>query len=216
MDMAAKKTMRSAGRVFDSIADVGSLFMAILYILYVALLLIFHLGTLWLNYFMLAITILYIAFFIVKLVSLNKILEKNNVGRNVRFILKYSKWSMKIVNASFVIIAIATTSSQSNNIIMMLGIFLVGFSFLISVMWDIGWFVARRKLGELKDGWDNLSLEEKHKRIEMFLGSLMKSLDSITGVDVAKSLSITASADRRRKKQVPKDTKQATPQAEQR
>ena len=208
----AKKN--SAGRIFDSIADIGSLCMAILYVTYVALLLIFHLGTMWLNYFMLVITIIYISFFITKLISLNKILEKKIVKQNIRYILRYSKWSMKLLNALFVIIAIATTSHQSNNFILVLGVFLVCFSFLISVMWDVCWFIARRKLNELKNGWNNLSREEKNKRIEMFIGSFMRSLDSITGVDIAESVAVTA-VGQKQKKLNPEDKEQEQMQEEQ-
>ena len=143
--MARPEKIKPA-RIFDTMADVGSLFMAIMYTLYVALLLIFELGTRWLNWCMLGITIIYFIFFMIKISALNTILDKKNVARRARFILRYSKWAMKIINAAFVCIAIATTRHGDNNVIMMVGVFVVGFSFLISVLWDVLWFIMRLNL----------------------------------------------------------------------
>jgi len=188
----AKKTNKAV-RVFDTIADIGSLMMALLYILYVALLLIFELGTLWLNYAMLGITIAYIVFFLTKIFLLNRILRKKGVIKTTRLALKYSKWGMKVINATFVALSIASTQlSDSSDVISMMGIFLVGFSFLISVLWDIAWHVVQRKVRELKSDWDSLSRAEKNKRIELIIDSFVTSVDHITGVDITKSLAQNA------------------------
>lgn len=186
-------------RIFDTIADVGSLGMATLYVLYVALLLIFKLGTPWLNYCMLAITFIYIVFFVAKIAALNAILEKNKVQKRARFILRYSKWSMKLINAVFVILSIATTSQfYDADVIMMVGVFLVGFSFLISVMWDTVWFIVRRKLRFYKQGWDGLSTVEKNKRIEQIVGVFIESLDNFAGVKITESVTFVGRRDERR------------------
>ena len=189
--MVARIKKIKPARLFDTMADVGSLFMAVIYTLYVVLLLIFDLGTRWLNWCMLGITFIYVIFFIVKIVALNSILAKKNVQRHAKFFLRYSKWSMKIINATFVCIAIATTRNESN-IIMMVGVFVVGFSFLISVLWDVAWFIISRKLSEIRINWNNLSRKDKNKRIEMIIDTLIQSLDSITGVDITESVAITA------------------------
>jgi hypothetical protein len=181
-----------AGRIFDTIADICSLFMALLYISYVALLLIFDIGTKWLNYTMLAITVAYIVFFTIKIFTLNRILSNKKINRGTRMALKYSKWSMKLINAVFVILSIATSQYAGNNIIAVVGIFIVGFSFLISILWDIAWFVIRTKLRELKTGWDDLSAKEKNKRIELVINTLVKSIDEFAGLDITKSVAKSA------------------------
>ena len=58
-------------RIFDTVADVGSIVMASIYFIYVGLLLMFGLGVLWLNYVMLGITLLYLIFFIIKMFTFN-------------------------------------------------------------------------------------------------------------------------------------------------
>jgi len=196
--MAKIKKIKPA-RIFDTLADVGSLFMAVVYILYVALLLIFDYGTTWLNWTMLGITIVYILFFVIKLSAINGIFEKRGVQRRAKFIIRYSKWSMKLINAAFVCTAIATTRNSEGNVLMMVGIFIVGFSFLISVLWDVAWFVVRRKMNDLKLNWDNLSQVDKSKRIEMIVDTFIHSLDSITGVDVTQSVQLTAAVRQNRK-----------------
>jgi hypothetical protein len=179
-------------RLIDTIADVGSLFMAIMYILYVVLLLIFKLGPPWLNWCMLSITIIYIIFFVSKVAALNSLFEKKQFQRQARFILRYSKWAMKIINATFVCIAIATTKDTSHNVIMLVGVFVVGFSFLISVMWDVLWVIVRRRMKDFKGDWDNLSPTDRSKRVEMILDAFFHSLDNITGVDITESVKTTA------------------------
>ncbi|MCL2228899.1 MAG: hypothetical protein FWC00_03665 [Firmicutes bacterium] len=179
-----KKKKAKAARIFDTISDIGSLFMATIYILYVVLLLIFDVGVLWLNWSMFGITILYIIFFVVKMSTLNKLAEAKIIKRRTLFAFRYSKWAMKIVNAVFVIIAVATTQHTAGNVFLMIGVFVVGFSFLISVMWDVTWFVLRRKFRDIWQGWENLSPEEKGDRINMLIDRLLQSIDNIAGVDV--------------------------------
>ena len=196
-----KKENLKPKRVIDTLTDVGSVFMATIYILYVVLLLSLGFGTLWLNWCMLAITLTYIIFFITKIVALNRIFEKNNMERTARFVLRYSKWSMKIINAAFVCIAIATTKANEGNILMLVGIFVVGFSFLVSVLWDVTWFIIRKKAAVFKLNWDSLTREEKRNRIEMIFDSLIHNLDNLAGVDITESV-VTSTADRRVRKQV--------------
>jgi len=189
--MSMSKQNRAA-KVFDTIADVGSLCMAILYILYVTLLLSFDVGRLWLNYCMLAITLLYIGFFLIKIFSLNQALAQRNVQRTARMTLRYSKWAMKLVNALFVILTIASAHYSADNVIMMIGVFVVVFSFAIAILWEIIWYIVRRKLGELKADWDRLPTKEKNKRIAVIIESFVRSVDNVTGINVAESVPIVA------------------------
>jgi len=207
-----KKKKFKTGQIFDTLADVGSLFMAILYILYVALLLIFEFGTPWLNYCMLGITFFYIIFFALKMTTLNKIIEMKNVQRKTRFILKYSKWSMKLINAIFITLLIATASRHdSGNIFMMIGVFIAIFSFVISIMWDVGWYIARRRMREFRTNWNTLSRQQKNARISTLLEDFLQSLDYLTGADVSEKLTVGG---QRTKKQDQEEQQQEPPQEE--
>ena len=185
MGKKRKKLKLKSGRVLDTISDVGGIFMAIIYTLYVSLLLIFNMGTRWLNWVMLVITFLYIAFFITKIVVLNRMLETKVIQKKTKLALKYSKWSMKIINAAFVIAAIATTTGHSDgSVMMMVGVFIVGTTFIISLAWDILWRIVSKKLREFRIGWDNLSQKEKNDRIQSLIESFLSNIDDIAGVDL--------------------------------
>jgi signal transduction histidine kinase len=179
-----------AGRVLDTITDVGSLAITVVYFLYVTLLLFFDMGTPWLNYAMLVITILYFAFFITKIFSLNRLFEKKRYIRTARFALKYSKWAMKLINAVFVMLSIATTQSANGggDVMMMVGVFIVVLSFAISILWDVVFFIFRRKFRVIWQGWESLSRREKNERIETIIGSFVNNFDALAGVNLAESV----------------------------
>lgn len=181
-------TSAKAARIFDTISDVGSLLMAGFYLIYVFLLLAFDLGRMWLNCVMLGITILYLGFFVAKIISLNKIFEKKRWMRVARFTLRYSKWAMKLINATFVILTILLTSESDGDALMMIGAIIVIFSFMIAVLWDVVRYVLRQKFSEVWVGWDNLTKEEKNQRIEDIVASFVSGLDTITGADIAASV----------------------------
>jgi len=54
------------------------------------------------------------------------------------------------------------------------------------------WFFARRKIGELKERWDDMPVEEKNRWIALVIDNLVRSVDHITGVDIAESLAMKA------------------------
>ena len=187
--MEPDKKIKKKGRVFDTIADVGSLLLALVYILYVALLLIFDMGQAWLNHCMMGITILYVAFFVAKMMALNRIFACPNTKRVTRLTLKYSKWAMKLINATFVVLSVLTAHSEDNQMIMMVGVFVVLITFTISIIWDIAWFIIRRKFRDMWVGWDKLTREEKNKRIDDMINSFVNNIDALAGVNLAESLS---------------------------
>ena len=185
----AWRKRNKASEFFTTVSDIGSLFMAAIYFLYVALLLIFKIGTTWLNYTMLFITIIYLLFFILKIALLNRIVKEKRAFRITKITLKYTKWGMKLINALFVAISIANVqvSGSGGNVIAFIGILVVGFSFVISILWDTGWWLARRKLYEIRTGWDLLTERQKKSRIELVIGSIIRSLDSVTGLELSQS-----------------------------
>ena len=176
-----------ASQFFTTIADIGSLLMAAVYFLYVALLLILDIGKSWLYYAMLVITILYFLFFVLKLALLNRVVKNKRTFRITRLTIKYSKWGMKLINALFVALSLANVTVSGNNAIALIGIFVVVFSFVVSILWDIGVWFTRRKLREIKIGWDSLTERQKKARIELVIGSIIKSLDSVTGLELAQT-----------------------------
>lgn len=184
----ARKQKATARRIFNTIADIGSIFMSLLYILYVSLLLAFDIGTKWLNFCMLGITIVYICFFLIKIFSLNRVSTKKKVQRITRMSIKYSKWAMRLINAIFVGLTLATVELSDNHIIAFIGVMVVSFSFLVSVLWDVAWFMISHRLLELKKGWNELPMEEKTKRVELLIASIIRNIDNISGVDITQSV----------------------------
>ena len=185
--MGKKKNQSKTSRIFTTIGDIGSLFVALLYIVYVAALLLLNIGTLWLNYCMLGLTVIYVVFFILKIFLLNEIITRKKSFRIMRFTLRYSKWGMKLINATFVAFSIANIGLSQHSVVSLVGIVIVGFSFMISILWDISWWVISRKLRDLKTEWDQLSLKEKNQKIEFIIGSFVQSIDNVTGLELSQS-----------------------------
>jgi hypothetical protein len=199
-----------AGRIFDTLADMGSLFMTVIYFVYVALLLFFKMGVLWLNICMLVITILYAAFFITKIAALNRIFAKNNAERSARFALRYSKWAMKMINAAFVILSVASAQQYGGgDVLMLIGVLIVLISFTVSVLWDVAFFYFKRRFRDLWKDWGKLTRDEKHERIENFMGQIINEIDTLAGVDLVESIKVP-----RKKFEIIDTTKDDTDDAE--
>jgi len=193
-DRAAAREARKqnkAEQIFGTIADVAGILMALFYIFYVTLLLVFQVGPSWLNYSMLGITVAYVLFFIIKIAALNRIFarKKKKLQRTVRLTVKYSKWGMKIINAAFVALTLTTSQLSDNSIIPMIGIMVVGFTFLISILWDVVWYIINRRLRDVRVGWDDLTQAQKKKRVDNFITSLVTSIDNFIGLDITESVS---------------------------
>jgi len=181
-----------AGRVFDTLADIGSLFMTVVYFVYVSLLLFFHMGVPWLNYAMLVITILYATFFITKIVALNRIFARNKAERTTRFALKYSKWAMKMINATFVVLSVATARQVGGgDVLMMIGVLIVLISFTVSVLWDVAIFFFKRHFRDLWKDWGKLTREQKSDRIETLMQQIIDEVDALAGVNIVENIKIT-------------------------
>lgn len=176
----------NTGRIFDTIADVGSLLVSAVYFTFIILMLSFGLGTKWLNWAMFALTILYLTFFITKIAALNRLFERNNAERLVRYILRYSKWSMKLINALFVVMSVVSTKDVEGSVLLMVGVLMVIMTFVISVLWDIAAIILKKKLKVLWHGWGELSQEEKNARVSSIIDTLMSGIDTVSGVDIIK------------------------------
>ena len=219
-DRAAQKAAKQrtkAEQIFGTITDVAGILMTLFYIFYVTLLLVFNVGTEWLNYSMLGITVAYVLFFIIKLAALNRIFARKKWQRIARLTVKYSKWGMKIINATFVALTIATHGLSDNTVIPMIGIMVVGFTFLISIMWDVVWYIISRRLRDVRSGWDGLSETQKKKRIENLIASFVNSMDNFVGLDITESVSRSAGRiveERRSEREEERKPKQIKPHKE--
>ena len=179
---------KSFVRVFDTISDIGSLTMSAIYIMYVAIMLAFGFGVTWLNHCMIGITVLYVAFFVAKIMALNCIFTRRKVKKITRRVVKYSKWSMKLINAIFVILAVISARSDGNEMMLMIGVFIVLMTFTISLIWDVALIVIHKKAREMWTGWDKLSREEKNQRIDQFINSFIDGVDNIAGVNIEETI----------------------------
>ena len=169
---------------FTTLADVGSLLVALVYISFVVLMTYLGLGTAWLNISMLCITILYIGFFFFKIFYLNKTMVRTGrIKRAVKLANKYTKLGMRMVNAAFVILSLISVQFGVNQGVALIGVLIVGITFIVTVLWDIGNFVVRRKIQELSFAWGSLSQEEKAERIELFMAGFIRSLDNFAAFD---------------------------------
>jgi len=186
-----EKKKKRMGSIITTVADIGSLFMCVIYILFVVLLVAFDIGPPWLNYTLLGITVAYIIFFLIKIFSLNRVMKRQN-ARYVKKAFRYSKWAMRLINAVFVIATIAVSQFSDEHLIPMIGVMFVMFSFLVSVLWDVGLYVLRRKLRELKQGWNNMSPKERSKRIQHAILGFVEGVDHFSGINITETLSLSA------------------------
>ena len=170
--------------LFTTIADVGALVVALVYISYVGLMVYLNLGTRWLNLAMFGVTVAYIAFFLFKLFYLNKKMTRTGkIKRVVKMANKYTKLGMRLINAAFVILSLISVQFGVNQGVALIGVLIVGVTFVVTVLWDIGNFVLRRKIIDYTVAWNSLSREEKAERIELLMAGFMRSLDNISGID---------------------------------
>jgi len=169
---------------FTTVADVGALCVALIYISYVVLLMAVLGFTTWLNWTMLGITIAYILFFLYKIFFLNRTMKHTGrIKRTVKIANKYTKLGMRLINATFVILSLIGTQLNDSHTLALVGVLIVGMTFLTSILWDIGNFIVRRKIQEFTVSWNKLSHEEKTERIELLVSGFLRSINNAAVVD---------------------------------
>jgi len=65
----------------------------------------------------------------------------------------------------------------------MIGVMVVAFTFIFTVLWDIGSFFVRKKVHDFAESWAQLSHEEKAERIELLMAGLIKSVNNAAIID---------------------------------
>lgn len=169
---------------FTTVADIGALFIALIYISYVGIMMYMRPTPIWIDWVMLTITILYISFFLFKLFYLNKTMK--NVGRIKKIVKlsnKYTKLGMRTVNAAFVILSLIGAQRSDAHAFALVGVLVLGVTFIITILWDIGNFILRRKIQEFTVAWNELSQEEKQERIELLLSGFIRSINNAAVMD---------------------------------
>jgi len=178
------QTKKKVFFVFTTIGDLGGLLVSLIYVSFVALSMIVGFGEDWLNWVMLSVTILYIGFFLFKIFYLNKHAQNpGRVKRVVKVSKKYFKLVMRIINATFVTLTLISTQQGEENIFAMVGVLVVGLTFIITVFWDICGYFIRRKIHQFAHSWSQLTHEEKAERIEQLVTGLIKSVNEAAIID---------------------------------
>jgi len=181
---APEFSKQKAFMFFTTIADVGALLVALIYISYVGLMMYFELGTTWINWAMLGITIAYICFFVFKLAYLNRTMTNTGrIKRTVKYANKYTKFGMKLINATFVLLSFVGVHAGEDNTMALVGVMIVAITFIVSILWDIGNYIVRRKVGEMMVAWNELSHEEKSERVELLISGFLRSINNAAIMD---------------------------------
>jgi len=162
--------------VLATLGDVGVLLMSFLYVSYIAMLLIMGMGVFWLNIAILALTVVYVLFFIIKILYLNTTSER--LGKWVRLCFKYSKYVMRLINATIVIVSLVNLHAKDGaDIIKVISIVILVVMLAISVAWDISMIFVRRKIKEVREEWELLPPEDKKNKLEYLVRKVAKSID---------------------------------------
>ena len=185
MAQKIKKIKKRATRIFTTITDVAALGMALIYIVFVGLLIAFDLGPLWLNLALLGITVLYLLFFVIKIVYINRVAPYSKISKKIKRAKKYIKYGMRLVNATFVMISIASlqTSVGAPHIIQIVGVITLVMTFVLALAWDLTVFFVRRKIFEAIAVWQSLPEDKRRNKIDMMIE---RFLDSLDGIDMDK------------------------------
>ena len=181
--MPLERFKRNHARRIATIADAGGLIMTLIYLSYVSMMLIFDVGYKVLNFCMLGITAAYILFLAFKMLYLNRFGQSGKIKRTTKRIYRYGKYTMRIINAVFVILAIVNVQISDSHIVPVIGIIVLVMTFIITVAFDLIMYFIKKKVREIRLEWQNLGSEGKKEKIDFFIDSFIKGLDNISGFD---------------------------------
>ena len=169
---------------FTTIADVGALLVSFIYIAYVTIMMYMRGKPIWLDWVMLSITILYVGFFFFKIFYLNKtMMNTGRIKKIVKRANKYTKFGMRIINAVFVVLSLIGSQRSDAHAFALVGVLILGVTFVVSILWDIGNFILRRKVQEFMVAWNQLSQEEKAERVELVVSGFIRSINNAAVFD---------------------------------
>jgi len=129
--------------VIATLADIGSIIMALFYIAYSGLMMLVF-GMSVLKWIMVGLTVLYIWFVIFKIAYLNRVMQRaGRMKKIVKLSSKYMKFVMRIINAVFVVLSIigAPDTLGWGGVVAIIGIVFMCISLFISIIWDIWSFM---------------------------------------------------------------------------
>ncbi|MCL2483945.1 MAG: hypothetical protein FWD89_04735 [Firmicutes bacterium] len=170
--------------IFASIQDVGAMLMSIVYLVYVTLLLVIPIGTMWLNYTILGLSIVYTLFFLVKIFYINRLDNAKIIRLSIKNVYKYVKYFMKFINMTVIIITIVQVQQVENShFVQIAGMIVLVLMFTINLVWDIGVFFLKRKGRRLLAIWKSLTAEEKQQKIDSIVNKALDVADSSSAVE---------------------------------
>jgi hypothetical protein len=178
------KKAKKAKRIFMTVTDIAAIIMSLIYIIYVVLMLLLFPPT-WLNWFMLCITLLYIIFFVVKLLYINTLKQASKIKKYTKRIVKYTKYGMRFINVIFVISSIVTVNDPNvtaigwGNFIPITGVITFVMTFTFTLIWDIGMFMMKRKIRSVLTEWNNLDSKSKKDKIDFIIEKFLETLDGM-------------------------------------
>lgn len=182
--MPLKKRVR---RTFATVTDLGGIFVSLVYVMYVAMLLFMKIGYPVINYIMIAISVLYIIFYLVKIFYINKINFKvKKLKRTAKFVYKYSKYGVKLIHSLIVILSlinIRANVSDSGKMAAIIGLIVIVVLLVLSIVFDIVVYFVKKKLRILAAQWHNLDAESRKDKIDFLVESLIQSLDNMSALD---------------------------------
>jgi len=181
------KTKKKAFLVFTTVGDAINLLVSFIYVAFVVLSMAIPpgFGDKFLNAIMLGITIPYMGFFVVKIIFLNTRMQNpGKVKRVVKISKKYVKLAIRIINAAFITLTMINAHNSNNdNTFAMIGVMVVAFTFIFTVLWDIGSFFIRKKVHDFAQSWAQLSHEEKAERVEHIVTDLIRNINNAAIID---------------------------------
>jgi hypothetical protein len=171
---------KKAKRIFVTITDMAALVMAVIYITFVCLMTFLDIGPFWLNIGLLVVTVLYVIFFLIKIFYLNKTDVSPRFKRTAKFLKRYTKKIMRLINAVFVILGFVSVNVGMGHLVPMIGLVFFGMTFVVSIMWDVALFFIKRKINAIMADWNAMDSHEKKDKIDYLIEKFLETLDGLS------------------------------------
>jgi len=125
--------VRNLPRALSLIADVCGIIFALVYIVFVTMLLVIDFGNRTLGIFLIAVSAVYIIFSLVNIF----ILEGRKSQKIIKRIYRYTKYAMRLINMVFVIASLVAMPFGTGQIVAVISVIVLLVSFVLSIIIDI-------------------------------------------------------------------------------
>ena len=150
------KTIRKEfQKIIITVQDVLSLLGILFFAVYLLILESYGIGVSWLNYSLLMVTLLFSAFFFLKIILFNRRIESPNTSRKLKLAYRIAKYCLKLLLLIIIVVGLVSviSSGQGGFAIIITTIFSNLF-FFIFLARDTLWFIRVHKKGKSKDKED--------------------------------------------------------------